>query len=70
MLQILCAVVEEPVLNVIRTSKAIGIEIDESTDVSVKKQLDIHIRYINYHVLNYIAKSLYIKINHIIHINY
>lgn len=67
MLQILCAVVEEPILNVIRTSKAIGIEIDESTDVSVKKQLDIHIRYINYHVLNYIAKSLYIKV---IHINY
>lgn len=63
MLQILCAVVEEPILNIIRTSKAIGIEIDESTDVSVQKQLDIHIRYINNHFLNYIAKALYIEMH-------
>ncbi|XP_069378935.1 zinc finger protein 862-like [Paralichthys olivaceus] len=45
MLQILAAVIEEAILDVIRTSKAIGIEIDESTDISVQKQLDIHIRY-------------------------
>lgn len=44
MLQILAAEFEEPILDVIRTSKAIGIEIDESTDISVQKQLDIHIR--------------------------
>ncbi len=44
MLQILAAVVEEPILDAIRASKAIGIEIDESTDISVTKQLDIHIR--------------------------
>ncbi|CAM4608395.1 unnamed protein product [Leuciscus chuanchicus] len=45
MLQILGEVVEEPILEAIRTSKAIGLEIDESTDISVTKQLDIHVRY-------------------------
>lgn len=47
MLQILGEVVEEPILEAIRTSEAIGLEIDESTDISVTEQLDIHVRYSN-----------------------
>lgn len=45
MVQILGQVIEEPYLKAIRTSQAVGLEIDETTDVSVIKQLDIHIRY-------------------------
>ncbi|KAK5847875.1 hypothetical protein PBY51_016969 [Eleginops maclovinus] len=45
MLQILGEVVEEPILEAIKSSKAIGLEIDESTDISVTKQLDLHVRY-------------------------
>ena len=29
----------------IRSSQAISLEIDESTDVSVSRQLDLHVRY-------------------------
>ncbi|KAI4795520.1 hypothetical protein KUCAC02_031358 [Chaenocephalus aceratus] len=39
MVEILGSVVEEPV----SASVAIGLEVDETTDVSVKKQLDVHI---------------------------
>ncbi|CAL8337679.1 unnamed protein product [Merluccius merluccius] len=42
MLKILSTVVEEPILKDIRASVAIGLEVDEKTDVSVKKQLDVH----------------------------
>lgn len=45
MLQIIGEVVEEPILEAIKSSKAIGLEIDESTDISVTKQLDVHVRY-------------------------
>lgn len=45
MLEILARVVEEPILKAIQSSVAIGLEVDESTDVSVKRQLDLHIRY-------------------------
>ncbi|XP_076834821.1 zinc finger protein 862-like [Brachyhypopomus gauderio] len=45
MLEILASVVEEPILQEIQTSMAIGLELDESTDVSVTRQLDLHIRY-------------------------
>ncbi|XP_062239338.1 zinc finger protein 862-like [Platichthys flesus] len=45
MLQILAEVVDEPISAAIKTSKAVGLEIDESTDISVLKQLDIHVRY-------------------------
>jgi hypothetical protein len=44
MLQILAEVVDEPISAAIKTSKAVGLEIDESTDISVLKQLDIHVR--------------------------
>ncbi|KAK7880350.1 hypothetical protein WMY93_033006 [Mugilogobius chulae] len=47
MLQILATVVEEPILENIQSSVAIGIELDESTDVSVTRQLDLHIRYMD-----------------------
>ncbi|KAK0134769.1 Zinc finger protein 862 [Merluccius polli] len=54
MLEILAEVLEEPILNKIRSSRALSLEIDESTDVSVSKQLDIHIRYLDKegHVFN------------------
>lgn len=45
MLEILATVVEEPILQDIQSSVAIGIEVDESTDVSVTKQVDLHVRY-------------------------
>ena len=45
MLTILITVVEEPILKSISASVAIGLEVDETTDVSVKKQLDVHVRY-------------------------
>ncbi|KAK1882721.1 Chromatin-remodeling complex ATPase chain isw-1, partial [Dissostichus eleginoides] len=44
MLEILGTVVEEPILANISASVAIGLEVDETTDVSVKKQLDVHVR--------------------------
>jgi hypothetical protein len=44
MLEILAEVLEEPILMDIRSSQAISLEIDESTDVSVSMQLDLHIR--------------------------
>ncbi|CAL8342648.1 unnamed protein product [Arctogadus glacialis] len=31
----------------IRSSQAISLEIDESTDVSVSRQLDLHLRYLD-----------------------
>lgn len=46
MLEILAAVVEEPILRDIQSSVAIGLDVDESTDVSVKRQLDLHVRYL------------------------
>lgn len=45
MLEILATVVEEPILKDIHSSVAIGLEVDESTDVSVTRQLDLHVRY-------------------------
>ena len=45
MLEILASVVEEPILQAIQSSVALGLEVDESTDVSVKWQLDLHIQY-------------------------
>ncbi|KAF3859021.1 hypothetical protein F7725_021420 [Dissostichus mawsoni] len=44
MLEILATVVEQPILRAIAQSKAIGLEIDETTDVSVCRQMDIHVR--------------------------
>lgn len=46
-MEILAEVLEEPILTNIRSSQAVGLEIDESTDVSVFRQLDLHIRYHN-----------------------
>lgn len=45
MLEILAVVVEQPILETICLSCAIGLEVDESTDMSLTRQLDIHIRY-------------------------
>ena len=45
MLEILSTVFEEPILKDISASVAIGPEVDKTTDVSVKKQLDVHLRY-------------------------
>ena len=45
MLEILSHEIEEPILMAIRASQAISLEIDESTDVSVSRQLDLHVRY-------------------------
>ncbi|XP_073672240.1 zinc finger protein 862-like [Paramisgurnus dabryanus] len=47
MLEILAMVIEEPLLKDIKSSQAISLEIDETTDVSVNRQLDIHIRYLD-----------------------
>ena len=44
MLEILAGVIEAPILQDIRNSQAVGIELDESTDVAVIKQLDVHVR--------------------------
>lgn len=46
MFQIINTVVEEPILEEIRASVAIGLEVDETTDVSVNRQLDLHVRHI------------------------
>ncbi|KAK1876665.1 Zinc finger protein 862 [Dissostichus eleginoides] len=53
MLEILGTVVEEPILANISASVAIGLEVDETTDVSVKKQLDVHVRYMDKNGLLY-----------------
>lgn len=45
MLEILATVVEEPILLYIHSSVANGLEVDKSTDVSVKKQLDLIVQY-------------------------
>lgn len=45
MLEILARVVEEPLLAAVKDSVAIGPGVDETTDVSVKRQLDLHVRY-------------------------
>lgn len=45
MLAILASVTEKPILRDIQASQAVGLEVDESTDVSVVKQLDVHVRY-------------------------
>lgn len=45
MLEILSHEIEEPILMAIRSSQAISLQIDESTDVSVSRQLDLHVRY-------------------------
>lgn len=45
MLEILASVTEKPILRDIQASQAVGLEVDESTDVSVVKQLDVHVRY-------------------------
>ncbi|XP_073718948.1 zinc finger protein 862 isoform X2 [Misgurnus anguillicaudatus] len=54
MLEILAEVVEEPILSDIRSSQAISLEVDESTDVSMSRQLDLHVRYLDKegHVFN------------------
>ena len=43
-MEIRAAVIEKPILRDISQSQAIGLEIDETTDVTVCKQLDIHVR--------------------------
>lgn len=43
MLEILSHEIEEPILMSIRSSQAISLEKDESTNVS--RQLDLHVRY-------------------------
>ncbi|KAI4822899.1 hypothetical protein KUCAC02_008420 [Chaenocephalus aceratus] len=53
MLEILGSVVEEPILANISASVAIGLEVDETTDVSVKKQLHVHVRYMDKNGLLY-----------------
>ncbi|XP_061750016.1 uncharacterized protein LOC133549001 isoform X13 [Nerophis ophidion] len=47
MLEILGEVIEEPVLSEIQSSKAITLEVDESTSVSTTKQFDVHVRYLD-----------------------
>lgn len=44
MLEILSQVIEDPILQEIRASQAVSLEVDESTDVAILKQLDLHIR--------------------------
>lgn len=45
MLEILAQIVELPILEEIRSSQAISLEVDETTDVSVSRQLDLHVRW-------------------------
>lgn len=44
MLEILASIIEAPILEHIRNSQAVGLELDESTDVAVIKQLDVPVR--------------------------
>ena len=46
MLEIINTVVEEPILEEIRASVAIGLEVDETTDVAINHQLDLHVRQV------------------------
>lgn len=46
MLGILAQVVELPIIEEIKSSKAISLEVDETTDVSTSRQLDIHVRWV------------------------
>lgn len=45
MLEILAQIVGLPILQEIRSSQAISLEVDETTDVSVSRQLDLHVRW-------------------------
>ncbi|KAK7141431.1 hypothetical protein R3I93_010952 [Phoxinus phoxinus] len=47
MLEVLAEVIEEPILTKIKSSQGISLEVDETTDVSVGRQLDLHVRYID-----------------------
>ncbi|XP_034075010.1 E3 SUMO-protein ligase KIAA1586-like [Gymnodraco acuticeps] len=47
MLEILAQIVELPILQEIRSSQAISLEVDETTDVSVSRQLDLHVRHLD-----------------------
>ncbi|XP_036975521.1 zinc finger protein 862-like isoform X3 [Acanthopagrus latus] len=47
MLEIVSTVIEEPLMEQMRASQAISLELDESTDVSLIRQLDLHIRYLD-----------------------
>ena len=44
MLEIISQIIEEPIIQVIRASQAMSLEVDESTDVSTSRQLDLHVR--------------------------
>ncbi|KAK1903321.1 Zinc finger protein 862 [Dissostichus eleginoides] len=46
-LEILAQIVELPILQEIRSSQAISLEVEEKTDVSVSRQLDIHVRHLD-----------------------
>lgn len=46
MLESLSSIIEEPLQEDIKSSHAISLEIDETTDVSISRLLDIHIRYL------------------------
>ncbi|XP_034085003.1 uncharacterized protein LOC117554649 isoform X2 [Gymnodraco acuticeps] len=47
MLEILAQIVELPILQEIRSSQAISLEVDETTDVSISRQLDLHVRHLD-----------------------
>ena len=44
MLEIISQIIEEPIIQVIRASQAMSLEVDESTDVSTSRKLDLHVR--------------------------
>lgn len=45
MLEMVFKIIEEPLIEQMRASQAISLELDESTDVSLLRQLDLHVRY-------------------------
>ncbi|XP_034093435.1 uncharacterized protein LOC117560614 [Gymnodraco acuticeps] len=47
MLEILAKIVESSIMEKMRASAAIGLEVDETTDVSVIRQLDLHVRLLD-----------------------
>ncbi|KAL7372918.1 hypothetical protein ABVT39_024011 [Epinephelus coioides] len=47
MLEILSTVIEKPLIKQMRASQVISLELDESTDVSLLRQLDLHLRYLD-----------------------
>ncbi|KAK5921451.1 hypothetical protein CgunFtcFv8_025156 [Champsocephalus gunnari] len=47
MLEILAQIVGLPILQEIRSSQAISLKVDETTDVSVSRQLDLHVRHLD-----------------------